>query len=85
MNPNTAPSPSVTWRTHLSLLLLALVYIFSFIDRQVIAVLIEPIKRDFGASDTQMGLLSGLAFGLLYAVMGVPVGRLFPRLNQQIN
>ena len=76
-------TPTVTWRTHLSLLLLALVYIFSFIDRQVIAVLIEPIKRDFGASDTQMGLLSGLAFGLLYAAMGVPVGWLADRFNRR--
>jgi hypothetical protein len=51
-------APRVTWRTHLSLALLALVYIFSFVDRQVIAILIEPIKREFGASDTQMGLLA---------------------------
>lgn len=75
--------PAVNWRTHLSLALLALVYIFSFIDRQVIAVLIEPIKREFGASDTQMGLLTGLAFGLLYAVLGVPVGRMADRLNRR--
>ena len=75
--------PSVTWRTHLSLLLLALVYIFSFIDRQVIAVLIEPIKHEFGATDTQMGLLSGLAFGLLYAVLGVPVGKLADKYNRR--
>lgn len=75
--------PSVTWRTHLSLLLLALVYIFSYIDRQVIAVLIEPIKHEFGATDTQMGLLSGLAFGLLYAVLGVPVGRLADRYSRR--
>lgn len=81
MNPSS--TPTVSWRTHLSLVLLALVYIFSFIDRQVIAVLIEPIKRDFGASDTQMGLLSGLAFGLLYAAMGVPVGRLADRFNRR--
>jgi MFS family permease len=80
---NSLPTQKVTWRTHLSLLLLALVYIFSFIDRQVIAVLIEPIKRDFGASDTEMGLLSGLAFGLLYAAMGVPVGRLADRFNRR--
>lgn len=75
-----ATSPSrVTWRTHLSLLLLGLVYIFSYIDRQVIAVVIEPIKREFGVSDTIMGVLSGLAFGLMYAGLGVPVGRLADR------
>ena len=69
-------APAVNWRTHLSLLLLALVYVFSYIDRNVIAILIEPIKREFGASDTAMGLLTGLAFGVLYAVMGIPLGRL---------
>ncbi len=73
----------VSWRTHLSLALLALVYIFSYIDRQVIAILIEPIKREFGASDTQIGLLTGLAFGLLYAALGVPVGKLADRYNRR--
>jgi predicted MFS family arabinose efflux permease len=81
-HPSLLP-PVVNWRTHLSLALLALVYIFSFIDRQVIAVLIEPIKHEFGASDTHMGLLSGLAFGLLYAALGVPVGRLADRFNRR--
>ncbi|HSW16814.1 MAG TPA: MFS transporter [Ramlibacter sp.] len=76
---NATDPPRVTWRTHLSLALLALVYIFSYIDRQVIAILIEPIKHEFGASDTQIGLLTGLAFGVLYAALGVPVGRLADR------
>ena len=81
MNLNEAPR--VTWRAHLSLALLALVYIFAYIDRQVIAILIEPIKREFGASDSQMGLLTGLAFGLLYAALGVPVGKLADRYNRR--
>lgn len=76
MNPTTeSPPAAVTWRTHLSLMLLSLVYIFSYIDRQVIAVVIEPIKREFGLGDTAMGVLSGLAFGLVYAGLGIPVGR----------
>lgn len=66
---------AVTWRTHLSLLLVSLVYVFSYIDRQVIAVVIEPIKQEFGLNDTAMGVLSGLAFGLMYAVLAIPVGR----------
>ena len=82
MNLKTAPS--VTWRTHLSLALLALVYIFSVIDRQIIAILMEPIKNEFGASDTQMGLLSGLAFGLFYAALGVPVGKLSDKYNRRM-
>ncbi|WP_119155883.1 spinster family MFS transporter [Caldimonas tepidiphila] len=73
----------VSWRTHLTLALLALVYIFSYIDRQVVAILIEPIKSEFGASDTHMGLLSGLAFGLLYATLGVPVGKLADKYNRR--
>lgn len=73
------PTARPGWRAHLSLALLSLVYIFSFIDRQVVAVLIEPIKREFGASDTQIGLLTGLAFGLLYALLGLPVGRMADR------
>lgn len=80
---NLSDPPRVTWRTHLSLALLALVYVFSYIDRQVIAILIEPIKHEFGASDSQMGLLTGLAFGLLYAALGVPVGKLADRYNRR--
>ncbi len=80
---NLQDTPRVNWRTHLSLALLALVYIFSYIDRQVIAILIEPIKNEFGASDTQMGLLTGLAFGLLYAALGVPVGKLADRKSRR--
>ena len=58
------------------LALLTLGYVFNFVDRQVMTILIEPIKMEFGASDTQMGLLSGLAFALFYATLGIPVARL---------
>ncbi|WP_235015305.1 MFS transporter [Oceanicoccus sp. KOV_DT_Chl] len=58
------------------LALLTLGYIFNFVDRQVMTILIEPIKDEFGATDTQMGLLSGFAFALFYASLGVPVARL---------
>ncbi len=75
--------PTVSPRAHLSLALLALVYIFSYIDRQVISILIEPIKREFGVSDTAMGMLTGLAFALLYAGLGVPVGKLADRGNRR--
>ena len=42
-------------------IVLLLFYIFSFIDRQIIALLVQPIKRDLGVSDTQIGLLQGFA------------------------
>lgn len=58
------------------LALLTLVFIINFIDRQVLSVLIEPIKRELDLSDTQLGLLSGLAFALFYVTAGVPIARL---------
>ncbi|MGI2258248.1 spinster family MFS transporter [Shewanella sp. GXUN23E] len=66
----------VNWRTHTTLVLLALVYVFSFIDRNVIAIVLEPIKQEFGASDTLMGLLTGMAFAILYAGLSLPLGKL---------
>lgn len=68
--------PKVTPRSHFTLALLAMVYIFSFIDRNVIAIVIEPIKQEFGVSDTLMGLLTGLAFAVLYGILGIPLGRM---------
>ncbi|MCZ6830883.1 MAG: MFS transporter, partial [Gammaproteobacteria bacterium] len=53
-----------------------LAYIFSFIDRQVISLLIDPIRADLQISDTQFSLLHGLAFAMLYAVAGIPIARL---------
>ncbi|ABV87435.1 MFS transporter [Shewanella pealeana] len=64
------------WRRHGLLLLLTLFYGETFIGRQIIAVMIEPIKLEFGASDTQMGLMSGLAFAVVFAVLGLPAGQL---------
>ena len=51
-------------------------YIFSFIDRQVLALLIEPIRADLQISDTQFSLIHGFAFALFYATMGIPIARL---------
>ncbi|BCN27262.1 spinster family MFS transporter [Vibrio alfacsensis] len=67
---------NVNWRTHTTLLLLALIYVFSYIDRNVIAILIEPIKQEFGASDTMMGLLSGLAFATVYSLLSLPLSHI---------
>ena len=51
-------------------------YIFSFIDRQVIALLVQPIRADLQISDTEFSLLGGLAFAIFYAIMGLPIARL---------
>lgn len=55
---------------------LTIVYIFSFIDRQILALLVEPIKRDFQINDTKMSYLTGIAFVAFYTFCGIPFGRL---------
>lgn len=63
-------------------LLCMLAYIFSFIDRQILALMIEPIKADLNISDTQFSLLHGLAFSLFYAFMGLPLAYLADRFSR---
>ena len=74
------PSPARAWWT---VAVLTLAYIVSFVDRTILSLLIEPIKADLDLTDTQIGLLQGLAFGLFYAVMGVPLGWLADRASRR--
>ncbi|MGH0029809.1 MAG: spinster family MFS transporter [Myxococcota bacterium] len=50
-------------------------YVFNFIDRQIISILLEPIKKDLQVTDTQMGFLTGTAFAMFYATLGIPIAR----------
>lgn len=59
-----------------ALVLLSLLYIISFVDRLVLALLVEPIKADLGISDVQIGLLIGTSFAIVYALTGLPLARL---------
>lgn len=65
------------------LVLLWLAYILSFIDRQVLSLLIGPIREDFAISDTQFSLLHGLAFAIFYTLLGLPIGRWADRGNRR--
>jgi MFS family permease len=56
--------------------ILFLVYVLNFVDRQVISILAEDIKRDLGLRDDQIGFLYGTAFGVFYSLFGIPLGRL---------
>lgn len=58
------------------------VYLFNFIDRQLMVVLLEPIKKEFALSDSLMGLLTGLAFALFYTFLGLPLGRLADKMSR---
>ncbi len=55
----------------------------SFIDRQILGLLVTPIKLELNISDTQIGLLQGLAFGLFYTLLGLPMGRIADRGNRR--
>jgi len=67
------PSERVAWYV---VGVLMVVYIFSFVDRQILSLMVGPIREDLGISETQMGLLMGPTFAIFYAIFGFPLGRL---------
>lgn len=62
--------------------ILTLAYTFSFVDRQVLNLLVEPIRNDLGLTDTSISFLQGLAFVIPYVLMSVPIGRLVDTFNR---
>lgn len=74
------PSVSKGWY---AVVILTLAYVFSFLDRQILALLVTPIKRDLDLTDFQMSLLMGLAFAILYTFLGIPLGRLADRRSRR--
>ena len=66
-----------------ALILLLLVYISNYADRQILGILTEAIKHEFGVSDSAMGLLGGFAFAIFYATLGVPIALLADRSNRR--
>lgn len=71
------------WYRWYALGVLVLVYCSSHVDRQIMGILLEPIKNDLGASDTQMGFLVGLTFAIFYATLGMPIAMLADRTNRR--
>lgn len=71
-------------RRHYVLFILCVVGIFNYIDRQIITILIEPIKQEFGASDTAMGLLTGLVFAGFYSIASLPLARLSDHFSRRV-
>lgn len=67
----------------LTLLLLMLSYAVGHLDRNVVTILLTPIKSEFGVSDTALGLLTGLTFAVFYSAMGVPLGYLADRASRR--
>ena len=68
---------------HYVLGVLVVVYTFNFIDRQILSILLDPIKNELGLSDTAMGMLTGFAFAAFYATLGIPIARFADRSNRR--
>lgn len=74
------PKPAYAWYV-VGVLLLA--YVFSFIDRMILSLLVGPIRRDLQISDTEFSLLAGFAFAVFYTLLGLPLARLADRSNRR--
>lgn len=75
------PETEIRYR-YLVVAVLAFTYMLNFVDRQLLSILVEPVKQDLGLSDTQMGMLTGLMFALFYTFFGIPVAAIADRGNR---
>ncbi|RMF96994.1 MAG: MFS transporter [Gammaproteobacteria bacterium] len=80
---NRSPAAGQSGTRRLALLLLFLVSLFNYMDRYMLAVLLPAIKAELALSDAQAGLLTGLAFTLFYATLGIPIARLADRYSRR--
>ncbi len=81
--PGAAPVAISAGYRRYALGLLLVVFLVNYIDRQILAILLPAIKADLDLSDTQLGFLTGLAFAIFYATMGIPLGRIADRWNRR--
>ena len=77
-----ASAPSATGNRGLVLAMLLLVYIFNFLDRQILSILAQPVKADLGLDDAQLGMLGGLAFAALYSTLAIPFALLADKTSR---
>lgn len=81
--PRTAEESPVTAAAWRALAVLTIVYTLHYVDRSIIGILIEPIKKDLGLTDGQLGFLTGLAYGAVYSVAGLIFGYFIDRTNRR--
>ena len=74
------PRRGIAWY---AVIVLMVCYTFSFVDRLILAFLVTPLKHDLSLSDTQIGLLQGLAFAMFYSILGIPCGLAADRVNRR--
>jgi len=72
-----------TWRQWYMACALTFLYIYAQIDGSSLILMVEPVKRDLGATDTEMSLLLGLSFAAFYAILGLPAGYLVDRMARR--
>jgi len=82
MVSNAAAVPGLAARRY-AMVILAIVYMFNFIDRQILAILLPSIRQEFAASDAYLGFLTGTAFALFYVTLGIPIARYADRCNRR--
>src|SRR5580700_140252 len=76
------PGPGTLYRNYV-LFMLTIVYVFNFIDRQLLVILQESIKKELHLSDSLLGWLSGFAFVIFYVTLGLPIARLADRTSRR--
>jgi sugar phosphate permease len=81
ISSNAEQAASLAYRSYV-LVVLVIVYTFNFIDRQIVGILAVPIKAELHLSDSQLGLMGGLAFALFYTLLGIPIARLADRVSR---
>ena len=74
------PSSTSAWY---AVVILTIAYVVSFLDRQLLSLVVPLVKRDLLLTDTQVSLLLGLAFALFYTTMGIPIGRLADKKSRR--
>jgi len=79
----TKPRDRVMRASWYALFIMTLIHSTHYLDRIVVSIVIEPIRHEFGLSDSQLGLLTGLVYGLTFAVAGLPLGYLVDRVNRR--
>jgi MFS family permease len=80
--PSPVINPVSSGYRRYALWILLIIYTLNFLDRQVVNILAEPIKRDLGLADWQLGMMTGLAFAIFYTVLGIPIARMAETKNR---
>lgn len=83
-SPQSAPQPTSDAYRHYVLTLVFIGFALNLLDRQIVGILLQSIKQEFHLSDTALGLLSGMAFALFYATLGIPIARLADRHSRRL-